>query len=303
MPRKAKLDPVEAAKRSKTIPVKDVRRGLIDRAIQVQSLRQYEARFLRMESFRRAMGAGCWTGELFTKWLGEMRAAGYREAEGYRAALIHCLSARGEDTQCLRTPEIIKMTQGFTLQNKIAKVPVGSISSSMLKEFCSWLRKKGEVEMAILASVIFYTQGRGEEVMQMQQGDIQTDGDSQDLMIWFVRNDKRCRRGSRFEKTTEKMIPKRIGKLIELAARGVGVGELIFSEARGFCLQKLALRIKAASVILGWPKDVRFVGPHGLRHGGSRTLLDRARVAVATGMANQSKSTLQYYAKIGTRKN
>jgi hypothetical protein len=45
------------------------------------------------------------------------------------------------------------------------------------------------------------------------------------------------------------MISKRVGKLIELAARGVG------TEARGFCLQKL-----------GWPKDIRFIGPHGLRH-------------------------------------
>jgi hypothetical protein len=51
------------------------------------------------------------------------------------------------------------MTQGFTLQNKIAQVPVGSISTSMLKDLCSWLRKKGELEMAILASDIFYTHG------------------------------------------------------------------------------------------------------------------------------------------------
>jgi integrase len=145
-----------------------------------------------------------------------------------------------------------------------------------------------------LAAVVFYTQARGEEVTRMCKGDIQGDGDSRDMMLWFVRNDKRCKRGNVFPKNTTKMIHRKIVNLINLVAHDVAGGERIFAH-EGYCLRKLARRIKEAT--LKWAKEVRFLGAHGLRHGGARVILEKARDVVAVGLANQSRDTLRHYTR------
>ncbi|CUG90816.1 unnamed protein product [Bodo saltans] len=297
MPRKAKLDPRAAARKACHQDPKEARRILVDRAVQPQSLKQYEPRFVRMESFRRELGVESWSTDLFVAWLFQMKEAGYKNSEGYRAALIHCLEARGESTACLRTPEVLKMTQGFSLQTKLARKPIGAVTSSMFAALCRWLRDKKEEKLAILAAVIFYSQARGEEVMRMRKGDLQADGDSKGFYLWFVRNDKRCKRDNAFAKSTQKLVPERVMTLINHISREQKLGEVVFSAGNGFCLKRLATHIREASRELAWPAEVHFGGVHGLRHGGSRALMERARDAVATGMANQTKGTLRYYAK------
>jgi integrase len=142
--------------------------------------------------------------------------------------------------------------------------------------------------------ILFHTQARGEEIMRMRKGDIQED-ESPQWHVWHVRNDKRCQRGNQFEKTTEKVVPSKIASLIDAVGEGKQHGELLFDE--GYCLRKLAELVKLGSVELQWPEEVRFLGPHGLRHGGTRPLMERAVVAVALGMSNQSHGTLRHYAK------
>jgi integrase len=297
MPRKAKLDPHKAARKAHAAPVKEIRQTLVNRAVQVQSLKQYLARYQRMEIFRSAMKRDEWSVDLFTRWLGQMLEAGYKDAEGYRAALAHCLAAEGRPVECLKDPTIIKMTQGFGLQNKLARVPMGTISLHMMEELCQWLRRAGEWKLAVLSAVLFHSQARGEEIMRMRIGDIQKDGESRGWVLWHVRNDKRCKRGNAFGKTTEKVILLEVLTLVEAISKDRKRGELVFQKERGFCLKALARKIKEATKALRWPTDVRFTGPHGIRHGGTRPLMERAKVAVATGLANQSKGTMTHYAK------
>jgi integrase len=167
----------------------------------------------------------------------------------------------------------------------------------MLRDLFNWLRQKGKRSLAVLASVIFHTQGRGEEVMRTMVGDLQDDGGLPDSVVWLVRNDKRCRRGSRFQKVTEKLIPLNIARLMRMIGQNKKAGEVLFPMEEGCNLQELAREIKAAGVDLKWPTTVRFLGPHGLRHGGSGPLIRRATNALAQGMANQAETTLRHYAR------
>lgn len=297
MPRRPKLEPRMAAKKDRTVKnIKEARKALVDRAVQPQSLSQYEARFSRMEIFRKEVGEGTWSADLFTRWLWQMKDANYKGSEGYRAALLHCLEARGVQADFLRSHHILKMSQGFALQNKLKGKAIGTITLSMLCQLCDWLRGKQEQELAVLASVIFHTQGRGEEVIRMRKGDVQAE-DSKGMYLWYIRNDKRCKRDSRFTKSTEKLIPRNIASLIRIIGSDKAPGEKLFEQREGYSLSKLSERIRQASAELGWPEGVRFGGAHGLRHGGSRLLAERARVAVATGMANQARDTLAHYTR------
>jgi hypothetical protein len=297
MPRKAKLDPHKAAAQAVKCDQAKARYTLMNRAVQVQTLKQYEARFERMECFRLALKVPIWSAKLFVAWLWEMKEAGYKDSEGYRAALLHCLEARQVSAAFLRSPDIIKMSQGFGLQNKLVRKPIGAITLAMLQELCTWFREKGQRPLAVLAAIIFHTQARGEEVIRMRKGDIQADGETGDLHLWFIRNDKRCKRGNSFAKSAQKLVPQNIVSLIRIIAADKKHGDNLFSVKEGFCLLKLATGIREASKALGWPAEVRFGGVHGLRHGGSRAILDRAREAVATGMANQTRGTLKHYSR------
>jgi hypothetical protein len=75
MPRKAKLDPLSAAKKDKDTDAKHARRVLVGRVIQQQSLVQYRDRFGRMEVFRVTVQGEDrpWSADLFTRWLWQMR--------------------------------------------------------------------------------------------------------------------------------------------------------------------------------------------------------------------------------------
>jgi hypothetical protein len=86
---------------SEPLPIENTRRRLLDRAIQPQSLRQDRSRYERLETFRIAMRQQEWSLNLFAAWLGQVEIAGYREAEGFRAALAHC--SLGRDASFLRT--------------------------------------------------------------------------------------------------------------------------------------------------------------------------------------------------------
>jgi hypothetical protein len=88
--------PKKAAVEAIKCPIENTRRRLLDRAIQPQSLRQDRSRFERLETFRIAMRQE-WSLNLFAAWLGQMEIAGYREAEGFRAALAHCSMSLGRD--------------------------------------------------------------------------------------------------------------------------------------------------------------------------------------------------------------
>ena len=50
----------------------------------------------------------------------------------------------------------------------------------------------------------------------------------------------------------------------------------------------LRREVKEAAAQLGWPEDLRFVGPHSLRHGGSQTNVKKDSSYEATHMGKAS---------------
>lgn len=292
MPQKRRLDPRKAAAEMRKISSAEVLQRRMEASVQTATLRQYLSRIKTMDAFRIHFGSPQWDLNVFAAFLEAIAGAGYKDAEGWRSALWFGLTCRGEAADFLKSETALKMTQGVKLQAKLCQRPQGTITPAMFRDLLHWLRKRGASREATIAVVAFEAQLRINEVLKIRVGDAQRDEGGTATL--FIRSDKRVNRLNIKQKTMEKPISDRLYSFIMKASALKKQGVALFQPSAASKLRSL---IHLASTALKWPVDVDFRGPHALRHGGTRPLLERAFETFAGGCTQQSIGTFKTYAR------
>lgn len=263
--------------------------------VQEKTRSQYLSRFEQMEDYRKWEGLDeKWTFPLFTRFLQLVKRLGFADAESFRAALIYHLELNGEDVDWLRRKITKKLTQTIRFWHVMKQIPRGSVSGTMLRGLMDWLIARDEKELAVVSFLLHDAALRGSELICIQKGDFRME--SADQFVLTIRKDKRNRRTNPKGWLQEKQLSAKAFQMLTILAKDRQEGDELFQDGEDK-IRKLRKLIKQAAVELKWPKDLKFDGPHVLRHGGTREVVERAKQTVVSELLNQSQPMVKHYSR------
>jgi hypothetical protein len=250
---------------------KDLVRHYMDLSVASTTLRTYGIRIDALKKFMSGRGPKMLTIELFAEFLRELEVknghAAKSTAEGYRSALCHhqrvhgLWAARGcwaDSWECR------KMVAGWAYKGRIlpdsSKPTRGQVDSSMFEDMMAEAKKKFP-RFAPALEIAYRAALRPSQLLSLRQG-------------CFVGGritvpDKRCRASNKFPPSAWKTV-------IDPAARNL---LLHLDKTPGpyfdFSIMELRAVFKKIGQTLGWnTTQLKFDGPHCLRHGGMSHLSD-----------------------------